>query len=137
MSEFFKWTQKDYGLDVYEMDNEHKILIDKMNKLHSAAENKANFANLQSLVDDLAKYTVEHFKDEEAYMASIHFPGLDTHKVIHKQLLDKFAEHVAKFQETRTLGDDFFGFLKVWLSAHIRGIDMKYSDHSKSQGSAA
>ena len=27
------------------------------------------------------------------------------------------------------LGDDLFVFLKMWLSAHICGIDMKYGVH--------
>lgn len=137
MSGFFQWSDKEYGLDVSEMDAEHKTLIEKMNLLYEAADNKEPFERLQFLVDDLADYTVQHFRDEEAFMESIGFPGLDTHKIIHEQLLKQFGEHVAKFQQSQNLSEDFFGFLKVWLSAHIRGIDMKYSDFSKEVKSAA
>ena len=131
MSNLFEWTQKDYGLDVFEMDNEHKVLIQKMNSLHRSYVAHEPFPELKKKIDDLAKYTVEHFQDEEAYMEKIGFPGVVTHKIIHQQLLKQFGEFVAKAEAAQSIGNDFFGFLKVWLSAHIRGIDMKYANHSK------
>lgn len=131
MSEFYKWTAEELGLGVAEMDKEHQILIDKMNALYKASEKKASEVDLQKLVDDLAAYTIQHFADEEAYMGKIQFQGLETHKIIHKQLLSQFQEHIEKFKITKEFTPAFFNFLKVWLTSHIRGIDMKYADFQK------
>ncbi|NQY99382.1 MAG: hemerythrin family protein [Bdellovibrionales bacterium] len=132
MSQLFQWSAEEFGLGVQEMDNEHQILIKKMNKLYDAYEAGAEYLELKGLIEELANYTVEHFRDEEAFMESIGFEGLATHKIIHEQLLKQFTEHVDRFNQAQEIEPKFFDFLKVWLSAHIRGIDMKYAQKEKS-----
>ena len=127
MSNYFQWTKEEFGLDVPAMDSEHQELIDKMNALYDGVQEKKSFLELQKLVDDLAAYTVKHFADEEAYIEKIKFEGLATHKIIHQQLLKQFKEFVVEFNTKKALSDAFFSFLKVWLTSHIRGIDMKYA----------
>jgi hemerythrin len=126
MADFFKWDPTQFSVKVKSMDDEHQELIRKMNALHAANERKAEKAELERLLNDFAGYTVKHFADEEAYMASVNFSGLETHKVIHKQLLGQVTEHVAAFQKTGEFTPAFFNFLSVWLTSHIRGIDSKY-----------
>ena len=127
---YFEWNSNlDLGVD--SMNDEHKHLIDLMNKLHALNESKSPHATLLRAVDDLAGYTVKHFADEEAFMASVNFPGLATHKLIHQQLLQQLSEQRDAFaQAGGTVPDAFFKFLKHWLSAHIKGIDMKYGRHA-------
>lgn len=129
---FFVWSDDKLSLQVSQMDKEHKVLVEIMNSLFDRNEAKAPKSELQDLVDKLAAFTVKHFQNEEAYMASISFPSLETHKIIHKQLLARFGTFVDEFK----LGDGkisagFFGFLNGWLTAHICGIDKKYADHSR------
>ncbi len=71
-------------------------------------------------------YTQRHFTDEEAYMARIHYAGLESHQKLHQKLLDKVTQHVAAFEASGHLSEAFFSFLAFWLSAHIQGIDAKY-----------
>ena len=40
-------------------------------------------------------------------------------------------DHKLRFEASGVLSNDFFAFLKVWLKAHICGIDMKYGQHRK------
>jgi len=133
MADFYVWTEKELGLGVQEMDKEHQELIAKMNVLYKLVENKASVEDLQKSIDDLAGFTVKHFADEEGYMEKIKFPGVATHKVIHQQLLKQFGDYVAEFKKTAVVSPQFFNFLKVWLTSHIRGIDMKYSDFGKNK----
>lgn len=126
MAELFEWDAATYGLDVPEMDAEHRTLIGLMNRLHASHRANAGTAQLNSELDALVKYTVKHFADEEAYMAKTGHPGLKTHAGIHKQLLDQVSSHVASFRASGKLNDEFFKFLTFWLKAHIRGIDAKY-----------
>ncbi|MCB9073830.1 MAG: hemerythrin family protein [Bdellovibrionaceae bacterium] len=128
MSSFFQWSEKEFGLHVREMDDEHIHLINLMNTLHDSYEKKDPFDTQKRHLDALAQYTVKHFADEEAYMDKVKFPGLSTHKIIHTQLLNQFKGHADAFQSSKQFTSSFFDFLKVWLTAHIRGIDMKYAD---------
>ncbi len=127
MAALFTWTEKEFGLKVKDMDDEHIVLFDYMNKLYASFENKESFNNLQLHMDNLIKYTVKHFTDEEAFLQKINFPGLDTHKIIHAQLIEQFNGHIKTFKETKALNKEFFNFLSFWLTAHIKGIDTKYA----------
>jgi hemerythrin len=137
MSDYFVWNEAKLGLHIPEMDQEHLILIALMNKLHDLREKQAERAALAAAMKGLATYTVKHFADEEAYMARIQYPGIATHKVVHKQLLGRFMDFQHSFERDGKLGDDFFVFLKMWLNAHISGVDMKYSQHVAASAKSA
>ena len=130
MAEYFAWDQS-YDLGVREMNQEHKQLISLMNRLHEEYSAKADRSVLKQCVESLVDYTMEHFRDEEEYMARIQYPKLETHKIIHADLIRKLQGHVQSFKTEGQLKQEFFDFLQLWLSAHIRGIDMQYAQHSK------
>ena len=130
MSKFFEWDQAKFGLGVAEMDREHQLIVGYMNQLHSQYVAKAPYADLSRTMNALAAATHKHFADEEAYMARIGFPDLAKHRLIHHNLLDRVLAHKVEFERVQRLGDEFFAFLKMWLKAHICGIDVKYSAHA-------
>ncbi len=123
---FYSWDPKLLSVEVKEMDSEHQILIKKMNAVFDGNQAKKSKAELSDLVDDFAKYTIQHFSDEEAFMEQIKFEGIATHKLIHQQLLAEVTKHITEFKTTGVLTQGFFNFLAVWLTSHIRGIDTKY-----------
>jgi hemerythrin len=131
MSEYFKWDVSQYSVNVPEMDREHETLIGLMNAVHEAHLSGAKGPALTKLLGELVAYTRKHFADEEQHMSRIGFPGLRTHAMIHKQLLERIGMFVVEFERTGKLTEDFFSFLKMWLKAHICGIDVKYSQQSK------
>ncbi len=128
MSKLFEWSQ-DLELGVTAMDDQHKVLIDKINKLiEGLTEEKGN--TLQEF-SELAKYVIFHFDEEEKYMEGIGYPGLDLHKTIHKQLLEKVSVFQEELEAGKLDNDKLINFLKMWLRSHIMGIDMKYGTFSK------
>jgi hemerythrin-like metal-binding protein len=123
---FFEWSEK-YDVHVDAMNDEHKRLIGYMNTLHELHEKNAAKYQLRTALKELSDYTLEHFSDEEKFMESIKFPQLSIHKVIHKSLLADLQKHVKDFEAgTGKLSESFFSFLKLWLTAHIQHIDVKY-----------
>lgn len=133
----FVWNNQ-LMLNIVEMDNEHKILVGKINELVDAlAEN--NVKPCPSLIQErftaLAQYTVKHFSDEERYMESVNYPQLNSHKRIHASLLKQVGNFKQELQKG-TLDDmKLISFLRNWLISHIMGVDMQYSQHvHKSQG---
>lgn len=130
MSDYFQWDASTYGINVPEMDREHQVLIGHMNTVHSLHQARAGRAVIGAALDELVAYTRKHFADEEAHMARIGYPGLRTHAGIHQQLLERVGAFAADFARTGALTDEFFVFLRMWLKAHICGIDIKYAQRS-------
>ncbi|GLK51419.1 MAG: hypothetical protein CMH94_08310 [Oceanicaulis sp.] len=120
----------DASLDVgvESMNDDHKQILDLMNAIHDRAATGETGASMIALVDALARVTIEHFRDEEAYMASVNFAGLASHKLIHADLLKTFSDHAGTIRANGgEVPSGFLMFLKLWLTAHIKGIDMKYA----------
>jgi len=129
-SGFFMWEPK-YQLNVRQMDDEHKTLIQIMNDIYEMNTQKKDFNQILTKVAELARWTDLHFKNEEAYFSSIAYSKAEAHKMIHKELLKKFGEHVETMKSTQKIPESFFMFLKVWLSAHILGVDTGYAQIDK------
>lgn len=123
----FTWTDE-LSVGVNEMDDQHKVLIDKINKLVVDLNDES--PNAYGDFQDLAGFVVKHFSDEEAFMEQSGYPGLDTHKVIHKQLLEKVGSFDGSIKDGSVDKFQLINFLKMWLRSHIMGIDMKYGEHA-------
>lgn len=120
----------DDGLDVgvEQMNHEHKGLLELMNALYDAVQSGRSGPETLTLLGELERATKDHFAHEEAYMDRTGYAGAASHKQIHAQLLGKLEHHAANARAANgALDDTFFQFLRFWLSAHIRGIDMKYA----------
>ena len=130
MGDLFTWDPQKFSVQVTEMDREHQKIIQLMNQLHALYKQGAPASEQGKALTALAEYTVKHFADEEAYMTKIQYPGLAVHKGVHKNLLERVGQFVAAFKASGKLGDDLFVFLKMWLSAHICGVDAKYGIHA-------
>lgn len=132
----FIWNNR-LMLNINKMDEEHKILVDKINALVDslAAHNKQpNLSHVVTCFTALASYTTEHFADEEAYMESIGYPQLSSHKRIHAALLKQVGQFGADLKTGRLDDMKLISFLRNWLISHIMGVDMQYSHHAHSQG---
>jgi hemerythrin-like metal-binding protein len=124
---FFEWDESlDVGIE--SMNQQHHILIDLMDDVYT--KNCANVSKTELLatIQTMSDYTVKHFRDEERFMMSLGFPGLEAHRRLHANLLNDLNLFIEKFKNSdhNTIGDEFSIFLKFWLSTHIRGIDTRY-----------
>ncbi|ABK45426.1 methyl-accepting chemotaxis sensory transducer [Magnetococcus marinus MC-1] len=128
--EFFPWN--DILLtNVKEVDIQHKELVRMVNALHQEiTSGQGGKQKLRTMVDGLIAYTVNHFKDEEAFMRRNHFPGLQAHLPEHIKFTDAVVELVAQVDKGEAYIDmDLTGLLRDWLVNHIMGTDRKYAEH--------
>lgn len=123
---FFTWDPNRLSVHVDKMDQEHQKIISLMNNLYSKNEQKAPKPELAKCIKELFDFTVLHFEHEEKFFSGLAYDQASLHKKIHVDLLSKLNEHAQKFETTGVLTNEFFAFLKMWLSAHIAGIDVKY-----------
>jgi methyl-accepting chemotaxis protein len=121
----FEWDER-YQLEIISMDKEHRTLIAIMNKFLSAL-NFNDKVDIETSFTELAKYTVKHFADEEAFMESIHFPEFESHKKIHDELVQKVLAFKDKISDGTINKTQISDFLKDWLAYHIIGQDKKYA----------
>jgi hemerythrin len=129
----FQWDANKYSVLVPSMDKEHEEIVRLMNHLFEKSNTKKSKSEILEAMHALAKYTVKHFHSEEKYFSSLpHYPQASTHKKIHEDLLRRVHDFISKYenQPGQEVDPAFFNFLKVWLSAHIAGIDRKYGELS-------
>ncbi len=135
---YFQWTKASLGLDIPEMDLEHQILIDLMNKLFEKNEAQVQKTEMSQVIKELIDYVIIHFKDEEIFLEKINYSDLDMHKDIHQKLLKQLKMYYEDFlkQNSDKIDDRFFEFLSLWLTSHIQHFDMDYSQFLHSQTTA-
>ncbi|KAF5088120.1 hemerythrin family protein [Methanospirillum sp. J.3.6.1-F.2.7.3] len=122
-----KWSD-DLSVQVTEIDNQHKKLIDIINSLHEAMLEKKSKEMLAGILDELAAYTVYHFSTEEKYMTEFNYIGLLSHKKEHDAFVSKIESFISAYQSNKLgLSMELMSFLRDWVSNHIKGTDKKYS----------
>lgn len=122
------WDPARFDVGVSKMNAQHENLVGLMNLIHDRSTAGGAKAELDGLLKKLAEATVAHFADEEAYLVSVSFADLKSHKLIHQKLLTDFTAHKARFDAGRgELDKGFFEFLSLWLRSHICHVDAKYN----------
>jgi hemerythrin len=115
------------------MNAEHQDILNAMNAIYDAHKAGESGGAINAQVARLGEICVRHFADEEHFMTAIGFPDLAIHRVMHAKLLEEFRDHAADIEKAGGRANDaFFQFLKYWLSAHIRGVDVKYGRYANS-----
>jgi len=128
----FSWKVEHHSVNVPAMDEQHAHIVSIMNRLYEASTSGTSKDALILVFKELLGYVQKHFSDEEAYMASVGFEGLASHRQIHKEMLAGLKMHFKQFEKGISRpSEEFFTFLKVWVSSHIQGVDRKYGEFTK------
>ena len=121
-----EWTQK-LSVGVPEMDEQHKKLVELINRLHEAMRKGEGPSVIKAVLNELVTYIKVHFAAEERMLASREYPGLAAQKRMHKVFTDKVAEMNQKVQSGAMLSSiTVSSFLQDWLVNHIQNEDKKY-----------
>ncbi len=116
------------GIDL--IDKEHEALfdiVDRADRLIKSFDASSGYDQIIQILDELKAYTKEHFGDEEEYMESIHYEGLDAQKRAHEAFIDKLE--TINLKEIENNPEDYLQklleFLLGWLINHILYTDKK------------
>jgi hemerythrin len=129
-----KWSN-DLSVNVNEIDDQHKKLIDLINNLHDAMLARKGKEALGQTLDELAAYTVYHFSAEEKYMKQFNYSGYIDHKKEHEAFVNK-VDNVSKEYQQGKLGIsmELMNFLRDWVQNHIKISDKKYESNFHEHG---
>ena len=121
------WSDK-LSVKIQSIDDQHKKLVDLLNKLNDAMAKGAAKEILKPVLDELISYTKTHFAFEEKLFAQHGYPKTEDHKKEHLALTTKALELQQGLSAGKiTITLDTMIFLTDWLSKHIQGTDMQYS----------
>ncbi len=122
------WTP-DLSVGNDAIDDDHKGLFNLIASLDDADMSRTY---INSILDQLKRYTEGHFSREEQHMKKIGYPHMAEHLEQHKQFVEwlkTIRKMYAHFpQSPYVVGDSVNSYLNRWLKEHILQEDMKYRD---------
>lgn len=122
--------QDSFALGIPEVDHEHKMLIDLINRLHGSLLQAASKVEICDFLAELHAWIASHFALEESVMRRCGYDQLAQHKAEHERLLDEICEimdnHMfdAYANYERVLAEH----LREWFEAHFRNADRRLHD---------
>ncbi len=126
---------KEFKLGIEMIDNEHLKLVEMLNQVYALLSEGQKDAARQYFTETLSSYVNEHFANEERFMESFAYPGLEEHKKIHENFKKTFQElvpQIASAEEAafrKALTDAF-----TWIITHIGKTDKRYAKVYLEQG---
>ena len=116
---------KTLSIDVPEIDDDHRRLIDTFNLLNRAVSQGESPDYVTALMEELISCTVWHFRHEERLMLRHGYPELPEHKAEHEDLIAGVRDLQQRLTAAGgTPSSEDIEFLEHWLTGHIYGADM-------------
>ncbi|MCI8437783.1 MAG: response regulator [Lawsonibacter sp.] len=118
----FEW-QDEYNIGVESIDKEHQRIFKIINKLFTfREEEKDSQWTCQEGIKYFKGHAIKHFSDEEAYMASIGYEGLEQHQRIHQNFrentLPALEQELEQTNYSPEAVDHFLGVCAGFLIGH-------------------
>ncbi|MEZ0329198.1 MAG: bacteriohemerythrin [Dissulfuribacterales bacterium] len=133
-AEFMPWSPN-LSVGIPSIDEQHKKLVAMVNTIYAGIKQGIGKDAAAKVLNELAEYTVFHFKTEEDYFDKHGYPDTDAHKAIHADLVQKVLAFKEKFEKGYATVDlELLNFLKNWLQNHICITDKKYGPFLAEKG---
>lgn len=119
------------------IDEQHKMLIQKIKDLSDAVSRKQGEAQILKTLDFMIEYTDFHFGTEEKHMRELDYPGREHHIKLHNEFKDMLNHMLEDFEEegaTRALSTAINTYLINWLINHITHTDVAFGKFLKEKG---
>jgi hemerythrin len=124
-----------YRTGIKFVDEEHKKLFDIIRETNDVIHAELlhdKYDAIINILNELKEYTVIHFSDEEKYMESISYEGLELQRIAHNAFVDRLNEIDLNDMDDNQSEylDDLIEFLLGWLINHIQKMDKKIPNHA-------
>lgn len=127
------WTEN-LSVGVENIDSQHKKLFEKADQLFEAGKTGKTKDYIAQMLGFLDTYTKQHFRDEEAYMVKIGYPGIEAQKTEHKNFIAALTKLTKEYE---TSGGNIAVIINAnqmvieWLNKHISGLDKQIGVYAK------
>lgn len=126
MKHLYTWSVK-YNTGNFVIDHQHKQLLLLINNLREVCQQVEFQPTLLNIIfEEVTNYTQYHFKTEEEMMNSVNYSGIEAHKELHRDFVEKLVQFKIHAKSgTAYIDLAFCQFLKDWLIGHIAVEDPK------------
>ena len=120
------WTET-LALQQPRMDTTHREFVDLLNTVEQALDGPVDL--LQTALDHFTQHTVEHFAQEDAWMAQLGFAAENCHGFQHQSVLQVVQEVQRRLHANpaddanRALVRDLVLGLAQWFPGHAQSMD--------------
>ena len=120
----------EYFTGIPHVDEQHQRLFEIVGTANDLINNEFipdKFDYITDILTELTEYTKVHFSDEERYMESVGYPGLEAQRQAHAGFIDKLEDiQIDGFEENQQeVLMEMMDFLFNWLVQHILKMDKK------------
>ena len=123
----FLW-HKSFEIGIEQFDEDHKHLVDLLNKTFENFTAGANHEFLEPVLDELVDYATYHFAAEERWMKEHGFTGLQKHREEHEKFRLRIVEIQKEYHSREVnLTREVLNFLNNWLFDHILRTDAEFA----------
>ncbi|MEQ4403354.1 bacteriohemerythrin [Campylobacter jejuni] len=117
------WDEK-YSINDEKIDAQHQKLFELAAKIENAVYKFVQRDGLKEILTELFNYMKEHFSNEEDYMQEIHYPYLNEHKIMHKNIIRDMSYLIQNIKTTNDLKEKLYTIMSEWLLEHILHHDV-------------
>ena len=121
-----KWDET-MSTGIASIDNQHKLLIEKLNILVEAITNGQGSTKIEATLNFVQQYATQHFSDEETCMHKYQCPMATSNKYAHNKFIETFDKLKHRFEAegpSKSLATTIQHDLIYWFIRHIRQIDV-------------
>ena len=120
-----EWKDE-YSTGIDDVDQEHKDLIDVINRLHDLLLADDARLTVPAFFDRLLAGVAAHFALEERIMDESGYPDREAHREAHERLLDEIRDLVEAFAHADEVDSvDLAMRLEPWFSHHFATHDLR------------
>lgn len=114
----------EFQIGLPEVDEEHRSLIDAINRLHRELAAGADVVQVTGAIGDIHAAIASHFALEEKEMTALRYDGYLAHKTDHERLLDEILDILDGVVATgRYEPAALSAQLSAWFVQHFRTHD--------------
>lgn len=122
---FIQWSSE-FELGNQQIDDQHRQLIDILNRLYKAFLKKQSDTVMAEILNKLNHYADIHFKTEEELFVKWNYKDIKNHQEEHQFYKRKIKEYENLADQQVSIDFSVLSFLKKWWTDHILIEDKKY-----------
>ena len=129
MNSDLRTWQPGYNLGIEDIDLQHHFFFNLIHRIAKELRSSEDRLYRNALILELSAYARFHFLSEENMMHRSRFPGLEEHKLLHLELLDRLSTKGNMFLVTNAAKDSeaIVHFLVDWFLHHTTSIDKTFA----------
>jgi|LGOV01.1.fsa_nt_gb hemerythrin-like metal-binding protein len=131
----FEWNQ-DYIINIEEIDNDHRSIIEKYEVLYNLMKDGKGHEYYEELLNYLDEYVNTHFVLEQKLHKEVSYDLSEEHHIIHDEFKNSLSRIVEASKINQPSDVDLINinlFIKNWLIHHILIEDKKFGDFMQSK----